>query len=484
MSLAKKIAGPLNVVSISLLSILGVVIVMSNAQSVTSSMESKVESIASFLSKASAPYIRNYDAYALDGFAKEAVKDSDIEYVIFNRANGDLFTEAHRTEQGQDTVEVVKEIVDGDVRIGQLKLGYNQKRMKSSVRELVWIDIFTIISEQIFLFLGLFLVIRRYTAPLQALVSALRKISSSGDYSVRMQNFPESNSDVVEFNNITREFDSMLEQIQGRDLSIHNANTVLEVKVAERTLELSEMLETLQSTQHSLIESSKFSALGVMAGGVAHEINNPLTIISMSTERIIKACESPEYDLAAVISHCEKTRLAIQRISKIVTGLRIFCHDSDGDPFQFESVNKILEDTLSFCLERFKSHGIEMILKHDEVDSRVFCRATEISQILINLFNNAFDEIQKLENERWICVEIKHKNSFVSIEVSNSGPPINPELHSKIFQPFFTTKVVGQGTGLGLSISKGIAEAHGGTLRLEPNFPHAKFILMLPLKSS
>jgi two-component system sensor histidine kinase DctS len=107
------------------------------------------------------------------------------------------------------------------------------------------------------------------------------------------------------------------------------------------------------------------------------------------------------------------------------------------------------------------------------------CRAVQISQVLLNLINNACDAISSL-NEKWILINAIERNNLIEISVTNSGPKIPAHIREKLMQPFFTTKEVGMGTGLGLSLSKTIAEAHGGRLYLDLGAENTRFVLELP----
>jgi C4-dicarboxylate-specific signal transduction histidine kinase len=217
-----------------------------------------------------------------------------------------------------------------------------------------------------------------------------------------------------------------------------------------------------------------------MASGVAHEINNPLAIIS-GTASILKrevSKESPATDfIMKRLDTIEKTTF---RIADIIKGLRTFARNSESDPFEQHEIHKIIQETLQFCLERFKKHDVHV--RYDiENNALISCRAPQISQILLNLLNNAFDAIKDLP-EKWVEIHVHERNEAIEIEVIDSGKGISQAIVDKMMQPFFTTKPVGEGTGLGLSISKGIAEEHSGALSYKPA-PNTTFVLRLPKAS-
>lgn len=242
-------------------------------------------------------------------------------------------------------------------------------------------------------------------------------------------------------------------------------------------------LEELSKTREALIASAKMSALGEMAGGVAHEINNPLAIIKLKVEQIGDLAVAGELDSKYIANSIEVINRTIHRIAKIINGLKSFARDGNSDPVLNASVSSIIEETLSFCFERFKSNGVPLQIdfpkKAEGDDLSIECRATEISQVLLNLLNNSFDATQSEKNP-WVTLQILEQTETVEISVTDSGPGIPIEVQKKMLQPFFTTKPVGKGTGLGLSISKGIIESHHGKLFVDNNCKNTKFVIVLP----
>jgi len=238
--------------------------------------------------------------------------------------------------------------------------------------------------------------------------------------------------------------------------------------------------EELAEAKANMISSSKLSALGEMAGGMAHEINTPLTIINLKVAQIQNELNAASLNKEKVNDGLKKIEDTVARIAKIIRGLRYFARDTKSDPFNRVQVSAILEDTLYLCIERFRYNGI--VLKTGEYPKNLYidCRPTEISQVILNLLNNACDAVLDLP-EKWISIDVVKKGEMLEIRIADSGHGIPREVQEKIMQPFFTTKPVGKGTGLGLSISKGIIESHKGSLTIDNRSKNTCFVITLPI---
>lgn len=234
----------------------------------------------------------------------------------------------------------------------------------------------------------------------------------------------------------------------------------------------------LETTKAKSIASAKLASLGEMAGGVAHEINNPLAVISLNASQMIELIEDPEINKGELKIFAEKILKTTTRIDRIVKGLKSFARGGEIDPFISTSIKSIIENTLELCSEKLKKHSVDLRLKNI-VDISIECRESQIGQVLLNLISNSVDAIDKLE-DKWIEIEVKDLDGYIVLDVTDSGNGIPDDVAEKIMQPFFTTKDVGKGTGLGLSISKGIIESHKGRFRLDRKSPHTKFSILLP----
>jgi C4-dicarboxylate-specific signal transduction histidine kinase len=241
---------------------------------------------------------------------------------------------------------------------------------------------------------------------------------------------------------------------------------ITNIKIAEQRLKL--------------LHSAKLSSLGEMAGGVSHEINNPLAIIRANADYINNYLtnNNSEIKLDEVKRRSEKIISASVRIEKIIRSMRKISRDGESDPVEVLSANIVLQNVLELCNARFRNKNIKLEIKVDET-LRVRGRDVQIEQVLVNLLNNAHDAVVTLDNP-WVSVEIKAEGDMVEFIVANSGPQIAADIQAKIMMPFFTTKAPGMGTGLGLSISQKIAQDHGGSLMLLGNAAHPTFVLSIP----
>lgn len=258
---------------------------------------------------------------------------------------------------------------------------------------------------------------------------------------------------------------------QGRPVLDENGKTV---KIIGTTQDITERFKI----QLQMIQSNKMASLGEMASGIAHEINNPLAIIKMTALQMQKNINDESNVLKNGVAKIDST---VDRISKIIQGLRTFSRDGRNDPFEIVYFDHLIDDILSFCKERLKHHSITLI--KEELDPNLVFegRQIEISQVILNLLNNAIDAVDSLpDTNKWIRISAKNNGSFLEIKITDSGHGIPLETQSKMFQPFFTTKEIGKGTGLGLSLSLTIIKNHLGEIFLDNDSPNTCFVLRLP----
>ncbi len=247
-----------------------------------------------------------------------------------------------------------------------------------------------------------------------------------------------------------------------------------------RVIERQAVLQREHARIAQLAHASKMATLGELAAGIAHEINNPLAAITLGTEHLFRLVKDPRSSADVRQASVARIQRSVDRIAKIVSGLRMFSRESSYDPFTPTPIAEILLETLDLCQARFQSMGVELKIQNLPKDIDLPCRPSQISQVLLNLLNNALDAVEPLE-ERWVKMDFSQDSEHFTITVSDSGPGIPEAIARKIMSPFFTTKPPGKGTGLGLSICSNILIDHGGRLELDTTRPNTTFRMQLPL---
>ena len=244
--------------------------------------------------------------------------------------------------------------------------------------------------------------------------------------------------------------------------------------------QLKELVEKEKQLSLKVVQSVKMTSLGEMAGGIAHESNNPLGIISGKTQLIQRMIDSHDIVPEKIDIHVKAINKTVDRISGIVQGLRSFSSDEDEDtPLKPTPIKKVIDDTLNLCQARFSNNSVKLITSDIRPDLMVECRSTQISQVILNLLNNAFDAILD-QQDKWISIDVNELGNDIEIRITDSGSGISDDLRNKIMQPFFTTKPVGKGVGLGLSVSLGILRSHKGSLIIDSESKNTCFVLRFP----
>ena len=241
----------------------------------------------------------------------------------------------------------------------------------------------------------------------------------------------------------------------------------------DRTKEESTAKE-LEIEKLKSIRNAKLASLGEMSAGIAHEINNPLTIIYGTVRALSKTAHNPEQ----LATNIEKIHLAVKRIAKIVKSLQKFSRTSDKAEYNVHLLSGIVNEALILTEAKARRHTTLVEFKCMS-DSHILCDEIEIEQVFVNLINNAIDAVRVLP-EKWVTIELQREAKFVTFRIRDSGPRISPEIEMMMYQPFFTTKPIGQGTGLGLSIAKGILDEHKASIEVVRDDPHTCFEVQFP----
>ena len=251
----------------------------------------------------------------------------------------------------------------------------------------------------------------------------------------------------------------------------------------------SDITKRLEAEQQ-LIQASKMATLGEMATGVAHELNQPLSVIKTVSSFFIKKINRKEVIEEKVLNQMlAKVDKNVDRAAKIINHMRQFARKSDMR-LERLSLNEVLANAFEIFSQQLKVRGIEVIWHLDDQIPKISGDASRLEQVFINLLVNARDAIE----ERWarlggpqeddrIILATRCEGTKVVCTICDTGIGISQALADKIFEPFFTTKEVGKGTGLGLSISYGIIQECGGTIRVAGHHPQGTcFVLTFPVQ--
>lgn len=213
-----------------------------------------------------------------------------------------------------------------------------------------------------------------------------------------------------------------------------------------------------------LVQQEKLAAVGELVSGVAHELNNPLASVMAFAQLLLNeregAGEKTNREALEAIHHEAK------RAAKIVANLLTFArqHQPERAP---TDLNRVVGDTLDLRRYSLRNAQVNLIVRLDPSMPPTMADGFQLQQVVLNLLANAEQALASWMGERTVIVATRSEGDRLTISVSDTGPGISPEHLSRVFNPFFTTKPVGQGTGLGLSISDGIVREHGGRIRVE-----------------
>ncbi|MGE4441829.1 MAG: ATP-binding protein [Desulfomicrobium sp.] len=226
-----------------------------------------------------------------------------------------------------------------------------------------------------------------------------------------------------------------------------------------------------QRMQQHLMEAGKLAAIGELAAGVAHEINNPLAIMMENAGWIQDLLKSDdphsEENTEEIFSSLQTITTQGHRCREITHKLLSFARKPDNTA-KVVHINSLLEDIAGFARQKAKYRGVEVRLNLDPQAGDVESSPTEIQQIVLNLINNAIDAIDK--EDGLVQLRSAREDNFVRIDVEDNGPGIPDDILPNIFEPFFTTKAAGKGTGLGLSICRDILSRMGGSISADSVF--------------
>ena len=226
-----------------------------------------------------------------------------------------------------------------------------------------------------------------------------------------------------------------------------------------------------------LMQQEKLAAVGQLVSGVAHELNNPLASVMAFAQLLLAAPEGAQLDRPAVDAIHQETK----RAAKIVSNLLTFARQHQPER-RVTDLNRVVEDTLELRRYALRIANVDIEARLDANLPLTWADPFQLQQVMLNLVSNAEHALAEWDGPRAIMITTSLEHGYLVVRVSDSGPGVPIEHQRRIFNPFFTTKPVGEGTGLGLSISDGIVREHGGRIRLESRAGGgASFVIELPV---
>ncbi|MGY8630942.1 ATP-binding protein [Bradyrhizobium sp. 14AA] len=264
-----------------------------------------------------------------------------------------------------------------------------------------------------------------------------------------------------------------LRQRLANQAALQAANDSLEIRVQERTAEL-------RSAQDELVHTGKLAALGQMSAGIVHELNQPLAALQTASDNAILLVDRGKIGDAR--GNLTRIGELVRRLGRLTGQLRVFAYKSNS-PLDAVSVEHALAESFKIVAARIKESGVD-VSTNAEPGLRVVADQIRLEQLLCNILANALDALEGVQ-QKSIAIRVSREEGLsprVRIAISNSGPPIAPDVLQRMFEPFVTTKPAGKGLGLGLMLSNHIARSFGGELQARNLAPRgAEFVVLLPL---
>ena len=381
----------------------------------------------------------------------------------------------------KSSMAFTEELILGEVseireEIGEIYLAVSLSNLEHKIRNVKVAASILVLGMILIIMALVHLTLRMFLRPLQNLKRGT-DLLGSGNLTHRIA---VSSSD--EIADLSRAFNEMAEKLQivmselkaSKEMT-EELNANLELKVKERTQEL-------ENAQAKLIQSEKMSAVGQLAAGVAHEINNPLGIIMGFAQGISQRVQ-PGDPLEMPIKSIEREAV---RCKNLVQDLLTFSRtDTNKDDRTPVDLNKSIEGAIRLVEASAKVNSVAIKMEFSPNIPHILGNQNQIQQVVINLANNAIDAMPK-EGTLRIATEILQAQplSWACLKVSDTGVGISKEIQSKIFEPFFTTKPVGKGTGLGLSLVFEIVKKHSGTIEVQSQPGLTEFCVKFPIRTA
>jgi signal transduction histidine kinase len=299
---------------------------------------------------------------------------------------------------------------------------------------------------------------------------------AEGEVEEFLQHIKDETNDAASLLGIDKILDKSYEQIYK---SAIGKLADLNLKHDELNKNLRELEKEHKRAEQEKIQLEKLGALGRLVGGIAHELNNPMT----GMLNFIGYCLKHTSKDNKIYPILEDTKRETERCAKIVGNLLTFSRmdKEDEETYIKKNITLIFGRVFNLLSYRIEKENILLTQEYSKETPEIWMKASNMQQVILNLMGNALDAVKESE-EKEIHVETCPNGKFVRVTITDSGCGISPENFKNIFDPFFTTKPPGQGTGLGLSVSRSIVKAHGGKITCESEVGKGtKFSILLPM---
>jgi two-component system NtrC family sensor kinase len=270
-------------------------------------------------------------------------------------------------------------------------------------------------------------------------------------------------------------FEQYTRRIAAGDFSLITPARKYRDEFTNLAIALNRMMTEFKRHEDQLIQSRKMAAIGNLTAGIAHELNNPLNNISLTTEALVDEFDS--WGREDKLKMLNTIAAQVERAAATVANLLDFTR-RDESSFEAVSVNDVITKTLNLISNEINLNNINLELVLGDNFSRVMGSAHNLQQVFLNLFLNA---IQAMPDGGTLTVKSSIESGMLRIDVADTGVGISPDDIDKVFDPFFTTKEVGKGSGLGLSVSYGIIKKHHGAVTVASDVGKGTtFTILLP----
>lgn len=429
----------------------------------------------SLLSKMIETPLGEFNIPEVQQIVDQTLRENSIEFVSIYDSAGNSIVSGGKKES-PNLIQVRQDVRSssrGGEKIGTIEIGVSKDGLSESLLSHFALSVLSAIVLGVSITFMMRLLFRKFVS------RPLRRLTLFAQESANTERLLISDRD-DEFDDLSKILLKMAGEIKD-----HTKN--LEDQVQQRTSDLEssntslkETISQLKRTQDQLVENSKLASLGRMAAGIAHEINNPLSVLKVNSAKLSAPDRDNIEELESFKKRVSTISRMIERIVVVINGMRSFSRqDVENQPFVRSKLTELVSESVELASIRFKSSNVKLEVGNID-DLVVECRSIQISQVIINLLNNAYDAVSLKENS-WVRISASKTGDYLEVEVMDSGAGIPEPVARKLMEPFFTTKEVGSGTGLGLSISLGIAKAHHGSLVLDSACKNTRFVLRLPL---